>query len=253
MEQLLYGKSMLKAFGEGSERRPALNNVSISIAPNEFVAVMGASGSGKSTLLYALSGMDCTDGGDVVFEGKSLSGLSDNALSDLRRKKMGFVFQQPTMLRNLTILDNILLPQMRDHYRDGKKLAEKALFFMEQAGIAELAQRDIAQVSGGQLQRAGICRALMNNPKIIFADEPTGALNKQSSLEVMEELTRINQEGTSIMLVTHDMKVASKCERILYIEDGDIRAEITLGKYQVTDDHHARERKINDWLIKLGW
>lgn len=111
----------------------------------------------------------------------------------------------------------------------------------------------MTEVSGGQLQRACICRSLINQPKIIFADEPTGALNKQNSIDVMRELTNINAEGTSIMLVTHDMKVASQCERVLYIEDGDIRDEIALGKYQVTDDMRARERKLNDWLIKMGW
>lgn len=111
----------------------------------------------------------------------------------------------------------------------------------------------MTEVSGGQLQRACICRSLINQPKIIFADEPTGALNKQNSIDVMRELTNINAEGTSIMLVTHDMKVASQCERVLYIEDEDIRDEITLGKYQVTDDMRARERKLNDWLIKMGW
>lgn len=162
-----------------------LDGVSVEIGGGEFVAVMGASGSGKSTLLYALSGMDGIDMGEVTFEGKPLSGLSDDALTDLRRTKMGFVFQQPTLLKNLNILDNILLPQMRDHRRNVKKLTVRARTLMEQVGIAELEQRDVTQVSGGQLQRAGICRALMSSPKIVFADEPTGALNSKSSDEIM--------------------------------------------------------------------
>ena len=124
---------------------------------------------------------------------------------------------------------------------------------MQKLGINDVADNAVTEVSGGQLQRACICRSLINQPKIIFADEPTGALNKQNSIDVMRELTNINAEGTSIMLVTHDMKVASQCERVLYIEDEDIRDEITLGKYQVTDDMRARERKLNDWLIKMGW
>ena len=124
---------------------------------------------------------------------------------------------------------------------------------MQKLGISEIAENDINEVSGGQLQRACICRSMINNPKIIFADEPTGALNKQNSIEVMEELNRINQEGTSILLVTHDMKVASRCERVLYIEDGDVREEILLGKWTKTQDFRERERRLNDWLVKLGW
>ena len=124
---------------------------------------------------------------------------------------------------------------------------------MHKLGISEIAENDVNEVSGGQLQRACICRSMINNPRIIFADEPTGALNKQNSIEVMEELNHINREGTTIMLVTHDMKVASKCGRVLYIEDGDIREEITLGRRGNAQEDRARERTLNDWLIKLGW
>ena len=124
---------------------------------------------------------------------------------------------------------------------------------MQKLGISAIAENDITEVSGGQLQRACICRSLINQPRIIFADEPTGALNKQNSIEVMDELCRINEAGTSILLVTHDMKVAAKCERVLYIEDGNIRDEFVLGKWKNTQDVRARERALNDWLIKLGW
>ena len=124
---------------------------------------------------------------------------------------------------------------------------------MQKLGISDIAQNDITEVSGGQLQRACICRSLINRPRIIFADEPTGALNKQNSIEVMEVLNRINSEGTSVLLVTHDMKVASRCERVLYIEDGNIRDEISLGKSSAQEDARERERSLNNWLIKLGW
>ena len=124
---------------------------------------------------------------------------------------------------------------------------------MQKLHIADVSDNGVNEVSGGQLQRACIARALINQPKIIFADEPTGALNKQNSIEVMEELANINKDGTSILLVTHDMKVASKCERVLYIEDGDIKEEIQLGKWQTGCDGLSRERKLNEWLLKLGW
>ncbi|MFR2503001.1 MAG: ATP-binding cassette domain-containing protein, partial [Coprobacillus cateniformis] len=171
--------------------------------------------------------------------------------------EMGFVFQQMYMLKNLSIYYNIILPAYQashDHKTSSRhEIKERANMLMQKLGINDVADNAVTEVSGGQLQRACICRSLINQPKIIFADEPTGALNKQNSIDVMRELTNINAEGTSIMLVTHDMKVASQCERVLYIEDEDIRDEITLGKYQVTDDMRARERKLNDWLIKMGW
>ena len=167
------------------------------------------------------------------------------------------MFQQMYMLKNLSIYDNIILPAYQashDHKTSSRhEIKERANMLMQKLGINDVADNAVTEVSGGQLQRACICRSLINQPKIIFADEPTGALNKQNSIDVMRELTNINAEGTSIMLVTHDMKVASQCERVLYIEDEDIRDEITLGKYQVTDDMRARERKLNDWLIKMGW
>ena len=156
MNQLLAGIEIIKSLGNGAEKRSVLNRVSIEIGEGEFVSVMGPSGSGKSTLLYTLSGMEPIDSGKVIFENQKLSELSDDELSDLRRNRMGFVFQQPTLLKNLSILDNILLPQMRDNRRNIKKLTEKAEMLMKQMGIGELKDREITQASGGQLQRAGI-------------------------------------------------------------------------------------------------
>lgn len=222
MKKLLVGNRVIKSFKNGNESQRVLDSVSAEISEGEFAAVMGASGSGKSTLLYAFSGMDCIDSGEIRFDGEDLSSLSDNALSDIRREKMGFVFQQPTLLKNLNLLDNILLPRMRGQRKGLKQLTEKALALMEQVGIANLAERDVTQVSGGQLQRAGICRALMNNPKILFADEPTGALNSKSSEEIMNAFSAIHQNGTAILLVTHDVKVAARAQRILFMQDGKI-------------------------------
>lgn len=177
MSTLISSQNITKSFGLGAEKRNVLDGVSVDIQQGEFVAVMGPSGSGKSTLLYALSGMDNVDSGKITFDGADLSALKENELADLRRAKMGFVFQQPTLLKNLNILDNIILPSMRDGRKEGARLAAKARALMEKTGIARLENRDITQASGGQLQRVGICRALMGAPKIIFGDEPTGALN----------------------------------------------------------------------------
>ena len=246
--------NLCKTYIVNKRQNNVLRNINLEIQEGEMVAVMGPSGSGKTTLLYTVSGMDEATAGKVNFFGKELTDLKANEMSDLRLQEMGFVFQQMYMLKNLSIYDNIILPAYQSHQRsDRKSIKEHAQILMQKLGISDVADNTVTEVSGGQLQRACICRSLINQPKIIFADEPTGALNKQNSLDVMNELIRINSEGTSIMLVTHDMKVASKCERVLYIEDGDIRDEFVLGKYQLSDNQQMRERKINEWLIKLGW
>lgn len=235
MKKMIIGDHIVKSFGEGNEKRNVLDGVSVEINEGEFVAVMGPSGSGKSTLMFALSGTDGVDSGTIVVDGQDLSTIGENELSDLRRTTMGFVFQQPTMLKNLNILDNIILPAMRDNRKNVVKISEKARALMKRVGIAELEKRDITEVSGGQLQRAGICRALMNNPRIIFGDEPTGALNSKSAQEIMDILSEINAEGTAVMLVTHDAKVAARTERILFMQDGIIVSELKLSKFEGTD------------------
>ncbi len=231
-----------------------LRNVSFEILEGEMVAIMGPSGSGKSTLLYTASGMDNLTAGKVDYFGKELDTLTANEISDLRLDEMGFIFQQMHMLKNLSIYDNIILPAYQSKKgKDRKAINERAKALMHKLGISEIAENDINQVSGGQLQRACICRSLINSPKMIFADEPTGALNQQNSREVMKELNGINQDGTTIMLVTHDMKVATKCDRIMYIEDGVIKGEIALGKFVEESSFKERERKVNNWLMEMGW
>jgi putative ABC transport system ATP-binding protein len=252
MQTLISSENITKSFGLGGEKRNVLDGVSVEINAGEFVAVMGPSGSGKSTLLYALSGMDNVDGGRITFDGADLSALKENELADLRRAKMGFVFQQPTLLKNLNILDNILLPAMRDGRKDGAYLTEKAKLLMEKTGISGLENRDITQASGGQLQRVGICRALMGDPKIIFGDEPTGALNSTSANEVMTILADIHRTGVTILLVTHDVKVAAKTGRVLFILDGKIAGEYLPGVYdESSSELIAREEGLTAWLADM--
>lgn len=230
MKTLVLGNKIVKTFGEGNEKQTVLREVSVQIEKGEFVAVMGPSGSGKSTLLFALSGMESIDGGTVSFNGQNLAKLSEDALSQLRRTGMGFVFQQPTMLKNLDILDNVLLPALRGYHKNVDILTEKADMLMRKMGIEELKGRNITEVSGGQLQRAGICRALLMAPEIIFCDEPTGALNTRSANETMKLFSRINAEGTALLLVTHDTRVAANAQRILFMRDGRIVDELHLTK-----------------------
>lgn len=252
MKKIIVCEDVVKSFGKGDEKRNVLDGVSVEINEGEFVSVMGPSGSGKSTLMFALSGMDGVDSGKVTFDGMELSTLSENELADIRRMNMGFVFQQPTLLKNLNILDNIILPSMRDNRKNGVQITEKARMLIEKTGIAGLENREIIQASGGQLQRVGLCRALMSNPKVIFGDEPTGALNSKSANEIMKLLAGIHRSGTTIMLVTHDIKVAAKTERALFLFDGMIAGEYLTGTYDETGDSlRAREERLTAWLADL--
>lgn len=247
-------KDLCKTYILNKMQNNVLRNLSFEIETGEMVAIMGPSGSGKSTLLYTVSGMDTLTAGKVDYFGREISTLTPNEMSDLRLDEMGFIFQQMHMLKNLSIYDNIILPAYQSKKgRDRKDINNRARELMHKLGISEIAENDTNEVSGGQLQRACICRSLINSPKMIFADEPTGSLNQQNSREVMKELNRINEEGTTIMLVTHDMKVAAKCDRIMYIEDGAIKGEIALGKFNKDNGIKERERKVNNWLMEMGW
>lgn len=235
MKKIIIGDHIRKAFGEGQEKHTVLKDVSVEINEGEFVAIMGPSGSGKSTLMYALSGMDSIDAGTVSFDGMDLSALSEQALAELRRTKMGFIFQQPTLLKNLNILDNIILPSMRNNRTSVDNIKKKARELMKKVGISELERRDITQVSGGQLQRAGICRALISNPPILFGDEPTGALNSKSAQDIMDIIADINAQGTAVLLVTHDPKIAARTDRVLFMCDGEIVNDFHFNRFTDTN------------------
>ena len=254
MINILEVQDLCKTYVVNKRQNNVLKNVNFCINEGEMVAVMGPSGSGKSTLLYSVSGMDGITAGEVKFCGKSVSKMTQNELAKLRLDEMGFIFQQMYMLKNLSVLDNILLPACQsDKIRESRReTTERGHALMRKLGIIDIADNDINEVSGGQLQRACICRSMINKPKMIFADEPTGALNRASSDEVMEELAKLNGEGTTIMLVTHDVKVAAKCTRILYIVDGNIQGEYRLEKYDKTK-LRDRERALNGWLMEMGW
>ena len=254
MSAVLEVKDLCKTYVINKRQNNVLKNVNFEVEEGEMVAIMGPSGSGKSTLLYAVSGMDSTTGGKVLFDGKDITKLSGNELAALRLDEMGFIFQQMYMMKNLTILDNIVLPAMEskktnESKKDKNKRGEE---LMRKLGIIEVADNDINEVSGGQLQRACICRSMINKPKVLFADEPTGALNRTASNEVMEELVKLNKEGTTIMMVTHDAKVAAKCSRVLYIVDGNIKGEYKNPSGAEVQEKE-RERLLNNWLMELGW
>ena len=255
MRALLKSSQLSKEFviGKGNTQQ-VLKDVDVQIEQGEFVAVMGPSGSGKSTLLYNISGMDRMTSGSVMFDDEELSTLSEKSAAQLRLTKMGFVFQHIHLLRNLSIFDNIVLPGYLAKQQSRDMINERAKSLMEQVGIAELADNDITQASGGQLQRVGICRALINEPAIIFGDEPTGALNSTATAEIMDLFCDINFSGTTVLLVTHDVRVAAKAERVLFMHDGCIAGEKYQGKFPRNgDDSKAREEALSSWLMGMGF
>ena len=231
-----------------------LKEINLTISQGDYVSVMGASGSGKSTLLYNMSGMDRPTSGSVTFRGQELSKMNEQELSQLRLNGMGFVFQHIHLLKNLSIFDNILLPGYQARKEDRKTINQRGRELMQRVGVDQLADNDITQASGGQLQRVGICRALINEPDILFGDEPTGALNSTAADEIMALFTNINATGTTIMLVTHDVKVAAQTERVLFMIDGQIVSEKYLGKPSRTGaDRKTREEHLSKWLFEMGF
>ena len=253
---ILEVKDLCKTYIVNKRQNNILKNVNFTVSEGEMTAVMGPSGSGKSTLLYTVSGMDGITSGEVLFCGKSITAMKERELAELRIDEMGFIFQQMYMLKNLTVLDNIILPavQSKKKTESRRQTDERGRALMHRLGIDDVGGNDINEVSGGQLQRACICRSMINDPKMIFADEPTGALNRSSSDEVMNELLSLNRDGTTVMCVTHDPKVAAKCSRVLYIMDGGIVGEKEMGHFDGSGKElRDRERELNHWLIEQGW
>lgn len=239
-------KNLCKSF-DGSQ---VLTNVCFQAAAGEFVAVMGQSGCGKSTLLYCVSGMDRPTSGEVRFDGRELSTLTDREMEKLRLAHMGFIFQKANFLKNLSIADNIVFPAFQLGRQSRSEIVREAERLMERLNILAVADYDIRRVSGGQLQRAAICRAMINHPDILFGDEPTGALNSSATREVLDIIGQINRDGTSVLLVTHDAKVAARADRVIYLEDGQIKDILQLGKYRETE-RSGREQNMQEWLGRM--
>lgn len=225
----LSARRLTKSYGA-----PVLADLNLDIADGEFVAIMGPSGSGKSTLMHCLSGMDRLDSGRVVARGREITGLGEKELASLRLTEFGFVFQQAHLMATLNLLDNIVLPGFLAGLRPRGEVVARGRALMEQMGISECASSGVTEVSGGQLQRAGICRALINDPAILFADEPTGALNHSAATSILDLFGWVHASGTTIVVVTHDARVAVRADRVLVLVDGRIVEDLRLGLYEET-------------------
>ena len=211
---------------------PVLKDLDLDIEDGQFVAIMGPSGSGKSTLLHCLSGMDRPSGGSVLLGDTDIAALGERELAALRLSHFGFVFQQAHLLATLCLLDNIVLPGFLAGLHPRPQVEARGRELMERMGIAELAGSDVTEVSGGQLQRAGICRALINEPGIVFADEPTGALNSATAAQILDLLGEVHTSGTTLVVVTHDAQVAARADRVLLLVDGGVVEDLALGGYR---------------------
>lgn len=249
-EVLLRGQALQKTFSQGGGA--VLNGIDVDIFAGDFTVIMGPSGAGKSTLLYALSGMDGITGGEVSYKGEPISRLSENRMARLRSREFGFVFQQTHLVSNLSLYENVAVAGYVGKKRSPQETAKRAEALLEQMNVGNAKGRLPAQVSGGEAQRAVIARAMINDPGLLFADEPTGALNKSNSEEVLNLLTQLNQSGQSILMVTHDVRAALRGNRILYLEDGRLLDELNLPDYE---DGQAKDREIQlgGWLSALQW
>ncbi|MBQ8924106.1 MAG: ABC transporter ATP-binding protein [Lachnospiraceae bacterium] len=255
---ILETRNLSKSFANEGSQIHILNNVSFKIYEGDFTVVMGASGSGKSTLLYNISGMDKPSDGEVIFDGEDITKLSEKKLARLRAFSFGFVFQQIHLVNNLTLMENTLVPGYMDKAKTKQQVKERADKLFDMMSLTEAKDRLPSQVSGGEAQRAAISRAVINEPKLLFADEPTGALNRKNTENVLDLLTELNKDGQSILMVTHDIKAALRANRLIYIEDGRIGGELELKPYHELsggdkEELKDREAQVNSWLSSMNW
>lgn len=250
-EVIISARALKKSFNMGEATQKIFEDLNLDIYRGDFTIIMGPSGAGKSTLMYSLSGMDRPTEGTITFAGKEITKCSDDQLAVFRRKNCGFVFQQIYLLEKMSLMDNVLTAGALCT-SDKKAVVKRAKELFELVNIPEITQKKFStQVSGGEAQRAGIVRAVINQPEVVFADEPTGALNSNNSEAVLNVFTKLHQEGQSIIMVTHDKKTALRGNRVLYVKDGQIFGECNLEHYQGADKE--RTQKLDCFLTEMGW
>lgn len=251
-QTILSAKGLCKSFAHNGGQVHILSGMDLDIYQGDFTVIMGASGSGKSTLLYALSGMDRATAGTVIYQGNDLVKMSEKQLTALRRSDFGFIFQQMHLVSNLTLRENITVPGYLNRKRTAAETDQRADELLEQMGLSHIKDHLPAQCSGGEQQRCAVARAIIHEPELLFADEPTGALNKRNTTEVLDLLTALNAAGQSILMVTHDARAALRASRIIYISDGKVVSELTLSPYTAESEKH-REAQVSAWLAALEW
>lgn len=252
MSSVLKTEKLCKSFSNGGVQQHVIKNLDLEIVKGDFTVIMGASGSGKSTLLYALSGMDKPTMGKILFNGEEIQDMSNDQLASFRRGNCGFVFQSIYLLENQTVLDNVLTGALIVQ-KNSPELVKKTKELLKKVGIKEeLWNKYPNQLSGGEAQRVGIVRAIINNPTILFADEPTGQLNSASGKDVLDIFTEVHKNGQSIVMVTHDLKTALRGTRVLFLRDGNVVGEYRMRNYG-EDDMKERRTGLQNFLDEMGW
>ncbi len=251
-QTILSAKDLCKSFAHNGGQLHILSHINLTLYEGDFTVIMGASGSGKSTLLYALSGMDRATAGEIIYQDSNLAAISEKKLAELRHTDFGFIFQQIHLVSNLSLFENIVVPGYLNKQSSASEINARANSLLEQVGISHVKTHLPSQVSGGEQQRCAIARAIIHQPKLLFADEPTGALNRRNTTEVLNLLTDLNTRGQSILMVTHDMRAALRAGRILYLADGTIIGELSLPPYSA-EEEKSREAQVNAWLNSMEW
>lgn len=249
---LLSGRDICKSFVGETVQEMVLNHVYIDLYEDDFTIIMGSSGAGKSTLLYALSGMDKVNSGSITYQKKELTSMSEKQMAALRAEEFGFVFQQTHLVSNLTLFENVKVAGYLSKKRTAKETDKRAEELLKEMNVKHAKDRLPAKTSGGERQRGAIARAVINQPKLLFADEPTGALNKSNTEDVLNLFTMLNENGQGILMVTHDIRAAIRGNRILYLEDGNIIEELKLPAF-TQDKVKAREKQLSEWLTAMEW
>lgn len=251
-KSILSAKEISKSFAHNGMQQHILSQLDFDLYEGDFTVIMGASGSGKSTLLYALSGMDKATAGVVRYKEKDLVKLGEKELATLRHTDFGFIFQQMHLIGNLSLFENVAVCGYLNKTAGVKEVRKRTDELLVRMGLEKVKTHLPSQVSGGEQQRCAIARAVVNTPKILFADEPTGALNRQNTIRVLNLLSELNENGQSILMVTHDLKAALRATRLLYLEDGKITGELSLPVYD-RQEEKSREAQVNAWLASLEW
>ena len=221
MSQIITCRDIFKDYARGKLTVPVLKHVTFTVQQGEYIAIMGPSGSGKTTLMNIIGCLDVPTSGTFLLDGEEISGMSENRMAEIRNKTLGFVFQHADLLPELTALDNVALPLL---YRGGRKKERRARAaeVLEKVGLGDRMEFYPNQMSGGQCQRAAIARAIVGNPKLLLADEPTGALDSQSGKNIMQLFRQLNQEGITIITITHAAEVAQEADKCFHIYDGEL-------------------------------
>ncbi len=249
---MMKAKDLCKSFANNGGQNHVLDMVGLEIYEGDFTVIMGSSGAGKSTLLYVLSGMDKPTGGEVYYRERRISHLKEKEMAALRAGEFGFIFQQAHLVSNLTLLENVKAAGYLNKHKSGKEIKQRAEELLTRMNVEKAMHRLPSQVSGGEAQRAAIARAMIHEPGLLFADEPTGALNKRNTQEVLNLLTGLNADGQNILMVTHDIKAAVRATRLLYLEDGKVIGEMSMQPY-CQEDAKSREKQVDAWLASMEW